>query len=109
MATHGEPERRPPQNGRLLSGARKALPGGLRMTLRVPFLELSRQWESVGPEVMAAVTATLSAGPYILGPRRESFERAFAEYCGTRHAIGVATGTEAIRLGLQALGAGAGD
>jgi len=79
------------------------------MTLRVPFLELSRQWESVGPDVMAAVTATLSAGPYILGPRLESFERAFAEYCGTRHAIGVATGTEAIRLGLQALGVGAGD
>ena len=79
------------------------------MTFRVPFLELSRQWASVSSDVMAAVTETLSAGPYILGPRLESFEGAFAEYCGTRHAIGVATGTEAIRLGLQALGVGPGD
>jgi len=79
------------------------------MTVRVPFLELSRQWASVAPEVLAAVTETLSVGPYILGPRLEAFERAFADYCGTRHAIGVATGTEAIRLSLQALGVGPGD
>jgi dTDP-4-amino-4,6-dideoxygalactose transaminase len=79
------------------------------MTLQVPFLELSRQWATVGSEVMAAVTEALSVGPYILGPRLEKFERAFADYCGTRHAIGVSTGTEAIRLGLQALDIGPGD
>ena len=79
------------------------------MTGRVPFLELSRQWATVGPEVMAAAAEALAAGPYILGPRLERFERAFAEYCGTRHAVGVATGTEAIRLALQALEVGPGD
>jgi dTDP-4-amino-4,6-dideoxygalactose transaminase len=52
------------------------------------------------------VTAT---GRYILGPEVEAFEREFGAYCGTRHCIGVANGTEAITIALRALGVGPGD
>src|SRR3954447_18815839 len=49
------------------------------------------------------------SGRYILGPEVEAFEREFAAYCGTRHCIGVANGTDAITIALRALGIGAGD
>jgi dTDP-4-amino-4,6-dideoxygalactose transaminase len=55
---------------------------------------------------LAGVVAT---GRYILGPEVEAFEREFAHYCGTAHCVGVANGTEAITIGLRALGAGPGD
>src|SRR3954453_14240921 len=55
---------------------------------------------------LAEVTAS---GRYILGPEVESFEREFAAYCGARHCIGVANGTDAITIALRALGVGPGD
>jgi dTDP-4-amino-4,6-dideoxygalactose transaminase len=55
---------------------------------------------------LADVTAS---GRYILGPEVDSFEREFAAYCGARHCIGVANGTDAITIALRALGIGRGD
>jgi dTDP-3-amino-3,4,6-trideoxy-alpha-D-glucose transaminase len=55
---------------------------------------------------LAEVAAT---GRYILGPEVEAFEREFASYCGVRHCIGVANGTDAITIALRALGVGPGD
>src|ERR1051325_3430685 len=55
---------------------------------------------------MADVAAT---GRYILGPEVEAFESEFAAYCGARHCIGVANGTDAITIALRALGVGPGD
>src|SRR4051812_29472375 len=49
------------------------------------------------------------SGRYILGPEVEAFEREFAAYCGARHCVGVANGTDAIAIGLRALGVRAGD
>jgi dTDP-4-amino-4,6-dideoxygalactose transaminase len=49
------------------------------------------------------------SGRYILGPEVEGFEREFAAYCGTRHCVGVANGTDAITISLQALGVRPGD
>src|SRR3954452_4494392 len=46
---------------------------------------------------------------YILGPEVEAFEREFADYCGARHCVGVANGTDAITIGLRALGVRSGD
>src|SRR4051812_19438737 len=51
----------------------------------------------------------IRSGRYILGPEVEAFEREFADYCGARHCIGVANGTDAISIGLRALGVGPGD
>ncbi|MEU7861910.1 DegT/DnrJ/EryC1/StrS family aminotransferase [Nonomuraea sp. NPDC049141] len=56
-----------------------------------------------------AVERVLRSGWYILGKDGEAFERDFAEYCGTAHCVGVANGTDAIELGLRALGIGAGN
>jgi dTDP-4-amino-4,6-dideoxygalactose transaminase len=55
------------------------------------------------------LTAVASSGRYILGPEVAAFEREFAEFCGARHCIGVANGTDAITIALRALGVGPGD
>jgi dTDP-4-amino-4,6-dideoxygalactose transaminase len=60
-------------------------------------------------EIMAAVQRVLESGRYILGEECAAFEREFAAYCGIKHAIGVANGTEAVQLGLMALGIKRGD
>jgi dTDP-4-amino-4,6-dideoxygalactose transaminase len=66
---------------------------------------LERYHERLGRR-LADVAAT---GRYILGPEVESFEREFAAYCGARHCIGVANGTDAITIALRALGVQPGD
>jgi len=60
-------------------------------------------------EIRDRVAAVLERGVYILGPELEAFEREFAEYLGVRHTIGVGNGTDAITIGLRALGVRPGD
>ena len=60
-------------------------------------------------EIDASVAAVLARGAYILGPEVEAFEREFAAFTGAAFALGVASGTDAITLGLKALGIGPGD
>src|SRR5437762_613835 len=60
-------------------------------------------------EIDAAVGRALRSGRYILGPEVEAFEREFAAYIGTAHAVGVANGTDAIELALRVCGVEAGD
>src|SRR3954469_14529629 len=57
----------------------------------------------------AAIAAVLDDQRYILGPNVAAFEEEFAAYCGARHAVGVANGTDAITVALRALGVGPGD
>lgn len=61
------------------------------------------------PEYDAAITRVLDSGRYILGDEVELFETEFASYVGTDHAIGVASGTDAVELALRAVGVAAGD
>ncbi len=75
----------------------------------VPFLDLARQHEEIGEEVLDALERLLRSGRFVLGPEVEAFENEFAAYCGCRAGIGVASGTDAITLALKALGAGPGD
>src|SRR5438045_2479528 len=83
--------------------------GGASPVTTIPFVDLHAQYNSLRAEVEASIRRTLERGDFILGEAVTEFQREFAEYCGTRHAIGVSTGTAAIRLALQALGVGDGD
>jgi dTDP-3-amino-3,4,6-trideoxy-alpha-D-glucose transaminase len=60
-------------------------------------------------EVRAAIERVVASGTYILGPEVSAFETEFADYCGARHGVGVANGTEAITIALRAMGVGPGD
>src|SRR3954470_14264420 len=60
-------------------------------------------------EIDAAIREVLDAGWYILGQQTAAFEREFADYVGTTHALGVGSGTEALHVALRACGIGPGD
>jgi dTDP-4-amino-4,6-dideoxygalactose transaminase len=75
----------------------------------IPFVDLVGQAGELRDELMAAVGDVVDEARYILGPQVESFERAFADYCGARHCVGTSSGTEALHLVLRALDVGPGD
>jgi dTDP-4-amino-4,6-dideoxygalactose transaminase len=75
----------------------------------VPFTELSTMTGEVWPEIEQEYLACLLDGGYIGGPPVAAFERKWAAYCGTDHAVGLANGTDALELSLIALGVGPGD
>ena len=75
----------------------------------VPFVSLDRQFLALQAELTAAFARVGRSGMYILGEEVERFEAEAAAYCGVRHAIGVANGTDALVLTMKALGIGAGD
>jgi dTDP-4-amino-4,6-dideoxygalactose transaminase len=72
-------------------------------------LDLRAQYESIAPEIRAAIDEVLVAQQFVLGPRCEAFEEEVAQTCGTRYGVGVASGTEALEMALHACGANAGD
>ena len=83
--------------------------GPLRCEAVIHFNDLRPLHRLLANEVNAAVQRVLTSGRYILGPELEAFEAAFAAYLGTAHAVGVATGTDAVELALRVAGIGPGD
>lgn len=77
--------------------------------VQVPYTNVAIQAQSLRAELLSAVDALLSRGDFILGKEVAGFEQRFAELCGTRHALGVANGTDALVMALKALGIGAHD
>ena len=75
----------------------------------IPAADLKRQYQSLKDEIRAALDQVLASGKYTLGPFLEAFEHEFAAYCGTKHCVGIANGTEPLHLALAACGVGAGD
>lgn len=75
----------------------------------VPFVDLPGQYKTLKPEIDAAVLRVLDSGDFALGPEVAEFEREFAAYVGTRHAVGLNSGTSALHLALLALGIRPGD
>ena len=75
----------------------------------VPLLDLKRQTRLLEPRVTAAVREVLDSGEFILGPAVARLEERMAVYCQRRYAVAVASGTDALRLTLSALGVGPGD
>jgi len=75
----------------------------------IPWASPLAQYRAHQEPIRSAINRVLDSGIYILGEEVESFERAFAEYCGGSHAVGVASGTDALILALKTLDIGPGD
>ena len=75
----------------------------------IPFFDATQQYDQLKEEIDAEIASVLQSGRFILGPEVEAFEAEFAAYCGTRFAVGLANGTEAIALALAACDIGPGD
>ncbi|HEY0427197.1 MAG TPA: DegT/DnrJ/EryC1/StrS family aminotransferase [Pyrinomonadaceae bacterium] len=77
--------------------------------MKVPLLDLSEQNQLLRPEIEAALGRVLDTNGFILGGEVAALEKELAEYCGVNHAIGCASGSDALLLALMALDVGAGD
>lgn len=75
----------------------------------IEFIDLKAQRAHIGQAMEDAILKVVRDGNYILGPEVEQFETGLAAFCGAKHAIGVANGTDALILVLEALGIGPGD
>ena len=77
--------------------------------MNVPLLDLKAQYRAIKAEVMAVMEAVCDEQGFVLGPRVAEFEAAMVRYVGCRHAIGCASGSDALLLALMALGVKSGD
>jgi dTDP-4-amino-4,6-dideoxygalactose transaminase len=77
--------------------------------MRVPLLDLSEQYRLLDDSIRREIDDVLRTQQFILGPKVEEFERALADYCRAKHAIGVSSGTDALLDILLALGLGPND
>jgi dTDP-4-amino-4,6-dideoxygalactose transaminase len=80
-----------------------------RRAWRVPMVDLAADWAEAGHEVEAALRRVLASREFVLGPETAALEAELATRVGTRFAIGVGSGTEALVLALRALGVGTRD
>jgi len=77
--------------------------------MKIPLLDLTAQYKSIRWEVRTAIDRVCESQVFILGPEVSAFEHEIASFCGTEHAIGVSSGTDALLVALMAAGVGAGD
>ncbi|MFT3714299.1 MAG: DegT/DnrJ/EryC1/StrS family aminotransferase [Archangium sp.] len=77
--------------------------------MSVPLLDLKAQHETIRGELDAAVKRVIDSAHFILGPEVDALETELAKYSGCTHALGVSSGTDAILMGLMAMGVGPGD
>ncbi len=75
----------------------------------IPMVDLKKQFVEIKEEVLAVLTEILESSQYILGPRVRELEKRIAEYHSVSEAVGVASGTDALHLAVEALGIGEGD
>ncbi|MCG8524774.1 MAG: DegT/DnrJ/EryC1/StrS family aminotransferase [Opitutales bacterium] len=79
------------------------------MSELVPYVDLKGQHAELKEEILEAVAGVIDRGDFVLGESVRKFETAFAELCGSKFAIGVNSGTDALILAMRALGIGEGD
>jgi dTDP-4-amino-4,6-dideoxygalactose transaminase len=77
--------------------------------MKVPFLDLKTQYQTIKPEIQTALNEVLENTAFAGGPFVAKFEKEFAAFCECKHAVGVGSGTDALWLALLALGVGKGD
>ncbi|HKI25790.1 MAG TPA: DegT/DnrJ/EryC1/StrS family aminotransferase [Candidatus Sulfotelmatobacter sp.] len=76
--------------------------------VQVPYLDLKAQYQSIKPEIDAAIARVLESSQFVLGDEVAGFEREFAPYCGTAECVALNSGTSALHLALLAAGVGPG-
>jgi len=81
----------------------------MKQYFSIPYINLKSQHDHIKHELLLAIEETLSSGQFILGTTVRDFEKQFAEYCGTKYAVGVGSGTDALVLSMKASGIGSGD
>ena len=79
------------------------------MSTSIPLLDLVAQYQTIQPEIDAAIQRVLQSGRFILGIEVSTLEDEVASYLSVKHGIGVASGTDALILALRALDIGLGD
>ena len=77
--------------------------------MKVPYIDLPAQHRNIKSELINAISSIIDSGQFILGEELNKFEKSFAELCGTKYAVGVANGTDALFLTMKALGICKGD
>lgn len=77
--------------------------------MNVPFIDLKAQYKSLKTDIDQRIQAVLDHGQYIMGPEVAELEKQLAQFCGAKHAITVANGTDALQIALMAFGVGPGD
>ena len=75
----------------------------------VPLLDVSRSNSALRDEILSAVASVIDSGQFVLGPECVALEKAISQVCRTKHAIGCASGSDALLLALMALEIGPGD
>ena len=78
-------------------------------TTQVPLLDINRENQPNRDEFLDAIAAVIDSGRFLFGPDVKEFEKEFSEYCQTDHAVGCASGSDALLLALMALDIGPGD
>jgi UDP-2-acetamido-2-deoxy-ribo-hexuluronate aminotransferase len=77
--------------------------------MKMPFLDLTRQYASIKTEIDDCIEQVVRSGVYIGGEQVRSFEGEIARYCGTEHAVSMSSGTDALLASLMAIGVGSND
>ena len=72
--------------------------------MKVPFLDLKAEYAELRDEILPALDRVCQNSAFVQGEEVETFEREFADFCGTRHCVALSSGTAALHLGLLALG-----
>ena len=78
-------------------------------TQDIPLVDLRAQYATIREDVLRSIEAVLDSMQLTIGPNVRAFDKEWAEYCGTKHAVGVGSGTDALQLALRACGVSAGD
>jgi dTDP-4-amino-4,6-dideoxygalactose transaminase len=79
------------------------------VTQDIPLVDLKAQYATIRDEVRHAIDEVLDSMQLTIGPNVRAFDKEWAEYCGTTHAIGVGSGTDALQLAIRACGVSSGD
>jgi len=79
------------------------------VTQEIPLVDLKAQYATIRDEIHQAIDGVLESMQLTIGPNVRAFDKEWAEYCGTTHAIGVGSGTDALQLAIRACGVSSGD
>jgi len=77
--------------------------------MQIPFVDLKSQYDSIKAEIDGAISTVISQTAFVGGTHLKNFEETFATFCGVKHCVGVANGTDALFIALKTLGIGHGD